>query len=198
MCCQPYLVRTHNVQGQPKTGDKLLEIVRDDIQHIKDEYEVTIIAWCTDDGPDGKKMRRLLKLLFLWIIVIVCWAHQINLVVGDFLRLKLPFLKSVSQSLEVVKWFNNHGAALALLQTEQKLTYEGKTFALLLPAITHWTAHFLSVSRTLKVKNALKTCCVRHEEKLLVCAGRDAESHAKAESVLEIVKDDQFWVNLVK
>jgi len=48
-----------------------------------------IIAWCTDDGPNGKKMRQLLKLLFSWIIVIVCWAHQINLVVGDFLRLKL-------------------------------------------------------------------------------------------------------------
>ena len=108
---------------------------------MQDVFLVKVIAWCTDDGPDGKKARRLLRLLFAWMIVLVCWAHQINLIVGDFLRLKLPFLESIPLALDVVKWFNNHGAALALLQTEQRLTYHGKTFALILLVITRWTAH---------------------------------------------------------
>jgi len=167
---QPYLVHTHNVQGQPKTGDKLLEIVSDDIQHIKDEYEVTIIAWCTDDGPDGKKMRRLLKLLFSWIIVIVCWAHQINLVLGDFLRLKLPFLKSVSQSLEVVKWFNNYGAALALLQTEQKLTY-GKILIIFLPVVTRWLTHYHSICHLLEIEESVRTLWYRKQDTIIARAG---------------------------
>jgi hypothetical protein len=70
------------------------------------------------------------------IIVLMCWAHQINLVVSDFLWLKLLFLKSIPLALDIVKWFNNHGAALALLQSEQRFTYQGKAFTLILPVIT--------------------------------------------------------------
>jgi hypothetical protein len=74
--------------------------------------------------------------MFAWIIIIVCWAYQINLIVGDFLWLKLPFLKSIPLALDVVKLFYNHGATLALLQSKQRFTYQGKAFALILPVIT--------------------------------------------------------------
>ncbi|KIM74770.1 hypothetical protein PILCRDRAFT_92459 [Piloderma croceum F 1598] len=36
-------------------------------------------------------------------------------------------------SLEVIKWFNEHDAALMLLCTEQKFTFNGKFYALILP-----------------------------------------------------------------
>ncbi|KAF8062592.1 hypothetical protein FPV67DRAFT_1452391 [Lyophyllum atratum] len=107
-----------------------------------------------DDGPDGKKMRRLLLRRFPWIMVLVCWAHQINLVVGDFLTLKYDLLLVIVECLEVIKWFNNHSAALALLEQEMKFTYDGKAWALILPVITRWTAHYLSTTRLLKVKES--------------------------------------------
>lgn len=195
---QPYLVRTHDMSGQAKTGDKLFELVLSDMEYMKSWFEVQTIAWCTDDGPDGKKMRRLLRAYFAWIIVIVCWAHQINLVVGDFLKLKLNFLEAVGLALDVVKWFNNHSAALDLLQREQKFTYDGNCFALLLPVVTRWTAHYLSVTRLLKVKGAVIHCASRNREALLVCAGPKREAKDKAESILLIVGDDEFWENLVK
>ncbi|KAF8062590.1 ribonuclease H-like domain-containing protein [Lyophyllum atratum] len=151
---QSYIIRTHNMTGEPKTGDRLLELVLDDIEYMVDKYGVKVIAWCTDDGPDGKKMRRLLLRRFPWIMVLVCWAHQINLVVGDFLTLKYDLLLVIVECLEVIKWFNNHSAALALLEQEMKFTYDGKAWALILPVITRWTAHYLSTTRLLKVKGA--------------------------------------------
>ena len=51
---------------------------------MEEKFRTQLITWCTDDGPDGKKMRRLLQVLFVWLIIILCWVHQINLVVGDF------------------------------------------------------------------------------------------------------------------
>jgi hypothetical protein len=56
---QPYLTCTHNVQGQLKPGNKLLELILTDIKYMEETFLVKIIAWCTDDGPDGKKMQRL-------------------------------------------------------------------------------------------------------------------------------------------
>ena len=86
-----YLVKTHDMSGRPKTGDKLLTIVEADIQLIFDKFGVIMIAWCTDDSPDGNKMCWLLSAKYQWIITLVCWAHQIDLVVGDFLTLKADF-----------------------------------------------------------------------------------------------------------
>ena len=82
---QPYLIHMHNVQGQPKTGNKLLELILKNIKYMEETFLVKIIVWCTDDGSDGKKMWRLLKLRFMWMIDLVCWAHQINLIVHNFL-----------------------------------------------------------------------------------------------------------------
>ena len=51
-----YLVNTHDMTGRLKTADELLVIVLGDATYIFDKFGVTVIAWCTDDGPDGKKM----------------------------------------------------------------------------------------------------------------------------------------------
>ncbi|KAF8969026.1 hypothetical protein BDZ97DRAFT_1602531, partial [Flammula alnicola] len=76
---EPYLIKMHDMTSEPKTGDHLLELVLEDIDFMKGQYGMELIAWCTDNGPDGKNMRRLLQKKFDWIFVLICWAHQINL-----------------------------------------------------------------------------------------------------------------------
>jgi hypothetical protein len=68
--------------GELKMGNRLFELVLDEIQFIKDKFRIEVIRWCCDDGPDGKKMQRLLKMFLIWMIVVLCWAHQINLIVA--------------------------------------------------------------------------------------------------------------------
>ncbi|KAF8161039.1 ribonuclease H-like domain-containing protein [Crassisporium funariophilum] len=91
--------------------------------------------------------------------------------------MKSDLLLIIAQCLEVIKWFNNHGTALALLKNEMKFTYEGKIWSLVLPVITWWTAHYRSSTRLLKVKGAVTSCVHWHEEKL---------------------KDSSFWNGLAK
>jgi len=80
-------MRTHDVSAEQKTGEFLLGLVLGDIQFIETKFGVVIIAFCTDDGGDARKMRRLLSVQMPWLIVILCWAHQMNLIVGDYFRL---------------------------------------------------------------------------------------------------------------
>jgi hypothetical protein len=86
-----------------------------------------------------------------WIIVIVCWAHQMNLVVGKFLKDSPDFWIVIALGLNIVKWFNNHSGPLSILQKEQT----GKCWALILLVITHWTLHYLSLSQLLQTEGAL-------------------------------------------
>ena len=163
---------------------------------IKAKYNVDIIAWCTDDGPDGKKMRCLLQAQFPWLIALLCWAHQINLVVGDFLGVRRSTIECVNSALEVIKWFNNHGTALELLRDEQKLSFAGNCWALILPAYTRWTAHCQAVTRLLKIEVPICLCWTRNEQRLLLCAGNRAEQKQKAGEIRDIVRDVTFWASL--
>ncbi|KAF8148462.1 ribonuclease H-like domain-containing protein, partial [Crassisporium funariophilum] len=171
---KPYLVQTHDVTHKAKTRDQLLKHILKDKKLMEAKFETQLIAWCTNDGPNGKKMQQLLQDFFDWLIVILCWAHQIDLVVGDFLVIQQTVTKDINHALEVTKWFNNHGTALALLQTGQFLTFEGLFWALILPAITRLTAHYCSIltnlPRYLKLKQPLQICCTQNEDRLIICA----------------------------
>lgn len=181
--------------GEPKTGDRLLQLVDGDIEFMQEKFKIKPIVWCCDDGPDCKKMRCLLPEKFVWLIALVCWAHQINLIVGDFLSLKIEALSVVTQVLDIVRWFNNHGQPLAWLQAEQRLTYQGSFWALFLPVATRWLAHYLTFTRLLKVKAAVKSCWCRHEERIINAAG-DAVKREYARRVLTPIGDETFWRKL--
>ena len=61
------------------------------------EYGVKVISWMTDDGPNGKRMHRLLVLKQPKIIGTLCWGYQINLVFGKYIS--LPGVKEWIESV---------------------------------------------------------------------------------------------------
>ncbi|KIL54278.1 hypothetical protein M378DRAFT_1059173 [Amanita muscaria Koide BX008] len=192
---EPYLMRTHDVSTQPKTGEALLQLVVEDIKWSEETYGLTVIAACSDDGGDARKMRRLLLALMPWLIIVLCWAHQINLIVGDYLSLKLPFQDCVPKALIVIKWMNNHSRALGLFRQEQLCTYQ-KFFALILPVLTRWTAHYLSLRRLLSVEKTLRAAWLKHSDTMIASAGSKGKDKAKAIAVQGIIDDSCFWYHI--
>ncbi|KAJ7258197.1 hypothetical protein C8J57DRAFT_1436836 [Mycena rebaudengoi] len=179
--------QTHDMTGHPKTGNELFGIMKSDFKYAEETYGVEIIAVCTDDGPDGKKARRLIKAWKCSIAVFECWAHQSSLMTGNYLAIKAPWMKDAKDALEVVKWFNNHGKALDLLRAQQSNDFLPPFFAFFFPVVTRWTIHYCCLRRA---------CVVTHEEVLRVCAGRKEEQIAAAESVIATCNRASFWINI--
>ena len=128
-----------------------------------------------------------------WLIVVLCWAHQINLMVGDFLHLGSGFLECVPNAQEIVQWMNSHSHALGIFHNEQRQTHPlKKVLALIRPVITQWTAHYLSLCRLLDVKILLQVCWMKHSVKIIASAGPAPEANAKAKSIQKIVTDPIF------
>ncbi|KAJ7468182.1 ribonuclease H-like domain-containing protein, partial [Mycena latifolia] len=194
---QAYLLRTHNMTGRPKTGDELFEIMKSDFEYAWNTYRVEIIAVCTDDGPDGKKARRLVVAWKPSIAVFECWAHQSSLMTGNYLAIKAVWMQDAKQALEVVKWFNNHGKALDLLRAQQ-MTIALTILHLLLPVVTRWTVHYCCLRRIKKLERAIRTCVITHEETLRICAGRKPDQIEAAEAIIETCKRDSFWKNITR
>ncbi|KAJ3862242.1 hypothetical protein EV359DRAFT_65791 [Lentinula novae-zelandiae] len=184
-----HLVKTHDMTGRPKTGDEYYSIMEEDIKYIKKVYGVDVICVCTDDGPDGKKARRLVREKQPTIATTQCWSHQMGLSTGDYLKLKLPFMLAASQAIEVIKWWNNYNKAHDLLKAQQ-LTISMKVLQLILPVITRWTAHYCSLRRVEHLERAIRGCVGAHFEQLLLAGGN------RAEEVMAYCQSPVFWLNL--
>jgi hypothetical protein len=87
---------------------------------------------------------------------------------------------------------NNHSCALGIFCREQLQTFH-KILTLILPVIMCWTAHYLSLSRLLKVEVPMKASWLKYSEELIACAGPRADVQQKAREIQEIVEDPQFW-----
>lgn len=140
-------------------------------------------------------MRRLLRETFPWIVVVDCWSHQVNLVVGDFFKQKDSFVSVMDDALKVIKFFNNHGKALGILKEQQQSTL-GKVFALFLPVLTRWTSHYLSACRLLEVEQQIRMICLTKRHELVLSGGAKREEKEKAESIMKIIEQPDFWKDL--
>jgi len=179
---------------EPKTGDRMFELMKADKTLMEEKYKITVGGWCADEGPDTKKGKRLMSEAFCWMIIIVCWAHQMNLVVGDLLRVKHELIEVIKTVLEIITWFNGHSVPLAWLQDEQQLTYN-KSWIIFLPVITRWLAHYHTCARLLKIERAMCACWARKADKIIMKAG-NTEKQESARAVLEPIGDVEFWKKL--
>ncbi|KIK75534.1 hypothetical protein PAXRUDRAFT_172564, partial [Paxillus rubicundulus Ve08.2h10] len=140
----------------------------------------------TDVGGDSAKMRRLLVQKFPHLTVVDCWAHQVNLIVGDIFKLKGVFAKIIDDALEVVKWFNNHSQALGILCSVQRSKLEA-VLCLILPVLMRWTSHYLCICRLLELELMFKETLLQYSNKLLLTAGPKTDAKRKAAEVIAIV-----------
>ncbi|EJD47534.1 hypothetical protein AURDEDRAFT_62232 [Auricularia subglabra TFB-10046 SS5] len=198
---QSYLLQSHNMFGQPKTGAKLWELTQLNVTSAKDLYGVETIGICTDDGPDGKCMRRLARENFSWWILVVCWAHQNQLMIGDLLRRCRRFKRLIDRAQSVIKWFMAHGTALSFLH-DQQLAVPGtrRALMLLLPVISRWGAQYVSIARLLRLESAMRSVCYLRKAELLALRSQsdDDEHDSRAQETLNIVFEEAFWTELAK
>ncbi|KAJ2984582.1 hypothetical protein NUW54_g10457 [Trametes sanguinea] len=201
---QAYLVRTHDMSGRPKTGQEHAEVIKADMKHMQDVYDVQPIAWVTDDGPDGKGARSLLRALLPSLMTFVCWGHQSQLLAGDYLTFP-EYSDAMSAALDIVRWFNNHSGALELLHQAQIFTADSDErrkapLALILPAQTRWTTHFQCVARLLVLRPALQACILKNKARLMEIAARSQTTNAAttARNVIDTIEDrsESFWTRL--
>jgi hypothetical protein len=133
-----------------------------------------------------------------WIITIPCWAHQINLVVGDLLRRsgkKIPEI--LGQALLVASWFTSHKRALSLLR-EAQLAKLKKVLKFIRAVITRWTTHYLSITRLIDMSAPLRTLVIDSEDKLLNAGGDEESQVAVTKTVIEIINSNSFWKELLR
>ncbi|TFY66832.1 hypothetical protein EVG20_g4259 [Dentipellis fragilis] len=192
-----YLIHTFRITKERKTAENLLAIVLEQIKFYTQVLGVVVIAWCTDASGEAAKMRRLLVQCMPELVVVDCWAHQMNLVTGDILKhAAIKFKVALDDALEIVKWFNSHTRALGMLKDVMVQKF-GRSLCLILPVMTRWTSHYLAVRRLLVVQRAfLQLLLDGKENDLVLAAGAKDDARAKAREIIKKLKRPGFFEDL--
>ncbi|KAF8671798.1 hypothetical protein RHS04_08128 [Rhizoctonia solani] len=172
-----YTVQVHNLSAQHKTANNHLKLVLNDIDSAEKEHNVRIIAWVSDAGGDSQAMRVQLHRLRPHILVFDCWAHQINLIVGDIMGLTSRLVDTADAAIDIIKWMLNHSYLLGLFRQEQARDGR-KPCSLTLPS------------------RSLRAVAARNPEEFWASAGRSPETIEQANTVLKNIDDPEFWHRL--
>ncbi|KIY61097.1 hypothetical protein CYLTODRAFT_460140 [Cylindrobasidium torrendii FP15055 ss-10] len=104
------------------------------------KYKITVAAITADAAGESRKARKMYGKSHPWVIVLDCFAHQVNLVVGDYFKSKLDDLKIVEQAVGL-KWLR--------LKT---MVLDRLLMKVLWAVLTRWTLYYQAFSQVLNMR----------------------------------------------
>ena len=130
-----------------------------------------------------------------------CYAHQINLVVGDYFKSETLVLTFTDNATELISWLRGKTQILAAMRDIQARCGEAVAKAVIRAVLTRWTAHYLAYARLLDLRLVLamviNTDSHRPEKEMCVIAG-DSKAKKKARDMVALIGNEHFWVALLR
>jgi Protein of unknown function (DUF 659)/hAT family C-terminal dimerisation region len=147
-------------------------------------------AICTDTAANIKAAVGIVVLRpeFQHIHQVGCTSHQLNLTIGDILKLE-PWTTTCSKATQVAKWFRSHHVPLALLRSLQ-VQQHGKEISLQLPVPTRWQSNAGCFRSLLKSKEALQEVIAKQDVRPYIQRGKAGVE------VKNTVQSEKFWEDL--
>ena len=196
-----HTVKVFDASTERKTAENLFKHMQNVLNIMQDEWKVKVVAFTTDASGESRKARQLLRSKFPHLVTPDCYAHQINLIVGDYFKCKSStFIKISENATELITWLRSKTFVLASLR-ELQLEANQPALTVIRAVLTRWTAHYLAYSRLLALEPHLKALVskdlIKGEQNSQLIIG-DARSKAKAREAISIIIDhgNTFWNGL--
>ncbi|KAG0699264.1 hypothetical protein DFH29DRAFT_1002138 [Suillus ampliporus] len=157
-----------------------------------------IVVITSDASGESRAARKRIVAEFPWFVAPDCFAHQKNLVVGDYYKVPSTsqFLQYTKKATNLIAWLRSKTMVLAMLRDVQK------ALNLANPSQTQWVlAHYLAFRHLLDLRTMLEILvkqerdCDTGDAKIVT---GDAASRQKAKQMLELIKEPLMWHTLAK
>ncbi|CAH1768919.1 8613_t:CDS:2, partial [Entrophospora sp. SA101] len=122
---------------------------------LNDNKELKIICIVTDSASGFASARSTLRVKYKNITFLPCFAHQINLVVGEIFKESIDFEEASEKAIKIISFFNKSAYFMGKLCKEQKILYK-KYISLQRPGDTHWNSYHRCFTSLINSKQALE------------------------------------------
>ncbi|KAJ7937737.1 hypothetical protein B0H13DRAFT_1588366, partial [Mycena leptocephala] len=153
----------------------------------------------SDAYGGSKKGRILLGLERPWLILPSCWAHQFQLILGDYLKVNDVAASIAEDATAPIGWINNHGKVRKIFDESQSIISMDRAgriiiLAYLVANITRWTTHFVAFCRLFALRQSLQLAFLQKRSALRVLPPRLVRLHT--ERFCALIQDTTFWNGL--
>ncbi|KAJ7157411.1 ribonuclease H-like domain-containing protein [Mycena filopes] len=192
-----YLLELINVTADKKDGAAQCEQFANMIDRVELKYGCFVIYFTTDADGGSKKGRTNLGKQRPWLILPSCWAHQFQLILGDYFKVNDAAAVIAEDAAGLIAWLNNHSRR-TISENAGKII----VLAYLLANLTRWTTHFVAFMRLFLLREALEFA-VLHNRAAIIAAQVGAATSTEgvrlkedAEKYCALIRDCSFWNGL--
>ncbi|KAJ6561343.1 ribonuclease H-like domain-containing protein [Mycena sp. CBHHK59/15] len=203
-----YLLELIDVTELKKDGASQCEQFAAMIDRIELKHGCIVIYFTTDADGGSKKGRLLLGKIRPWLILPSCWAHQFQLILGDYFKVYHFAAVIAEEATELIAWINNHSRVRKIFDASQRIISKDRNggiiivLAYLVANLTRWTTHFVAFMRIFILRQAFQLAVLQNRTATIeaeVGAATSTEGERlreDAERMCARIEDTGFWHGL--
>ncbi|KAJ6549409.1 ribonuclease H-like domain-containing protein [Mycena vulgaris] len=204
---QTYVLELFDATAFNKDGPALCAQFEEIIERIQTKYKCFVIFFVTDADGGSKKGRILLGKKRPYLFVPSCWAHQFQLILGDYFKVYAYGREIAESATGLIAWINNHGKVRKIFdqvqaQLSQERTNKIIILAYLVANLTRWTTHFVAFMRLLVLREYLQFAVMQSRGAIIaaqVGAAKSTEKQRLEEEAIaycDLIGSHSFWSGL--
>ena len=182
---KPFFYDSINTSRKTQTPQTVANEIITVLKQIGPEKFTSVI---TDYDPVMKDVWKLIETKFPHISANGCVAHGMNLLIKDVLETDKNG-NTLENSEKIIKFVTSHHIVKA--KYEERLIAENIPHTLVTPEPARWLSRYSSLNNLMASKQLLITLVDEESEALEQIAPKQT-----SETVLNIIKSDNFWSNL--
>ncbi|KAJ7154126.1 ribonuclease H-like domain-containing protein [Mycena filopes] len=202
-----YLLELVDVTDEKKDGPSQCQHFAEMIDRVEFKYGCFVIYFTTDADGGSKKGRILLGKQRPWLILPSCWAHQFQLILGDYFKVNDAAAFIAEDATGLIAWLNNHSRVRMIFNAAQRTICENAGVAIIVLAylvanLTRWTTHFVAFMRLFILRDALESAVLQNRLAIIAAqvgaatSTEGARLKEEAEKYCALIRDPNFWGGL--
>ncbi|EIW82980.1 hypothetical protein CONPUDRAFT_20808, partial [Coniophora puteana RWD-64-598 SS2] len=191
-----HTVAVKDVSSDRCTAAHLKNLIINVISKVKPQWQATVVAVTSATLGESRAARKQLLEQFPLLVTPDWYTHQINLVVGDYLKANNAptYLSYTKKVTELITWLQNHSQVTALLQRIQEQLNQmcaalERILSVIRAVLTCWTAHYLVFCWLLRLRSPLFQLAEQSSGWMLA----QGAAKAKAQEMVNLIKDKKLW-----
>ncbi|KAJ7223699.1 ribonuclease H-like domain-containing protein [Mycena rebaudengoi] len=202
-----YTLELADVTSMDKSGPGMCQQYMEIIDRIETKYNCVIIYFITDADGGSKKGRVLLGKKRTYLILPSCWAHQFQLILGDYFKVNIFAAGTAELATALIGWINNHGKVRKIFDEAQSAFYLDRlghilVLAYLVANLTRWTTHCIAFMRLFHLEEPLQLAVMQSRGAIVTAqvgkaVGADKLAFTEeANKFCALIMDATFWSSL--
>ncbi|PKY61299.1 hypothetical protein RhiirA4_449822 [Rhizophagus irregularis] len=162
-----------------------------------EKKSINVCAVVTDSVGAYAASRRKLRISNRKITFLPCFAHQLNLCIGEVFKESTDLKVSMNHAIKLATYFRNANNKffIAKLRDQQKITY-GKYYTLAVPGETRWNSYYEVCTSVLRIQQALQIFAINYKPSLNQTRRKTGETPTISREIFEIIDSTTFWTNI--